>query len=285
MKLLYRLSAIALRRSLGGKIVKAIWWRKVAHSSVAYGLKGLKNSVLKLMAASILADDPCTIESVPELLDVEVMIELLEALGLSVIYDRLGETMKIMPAETLTCEAPYSIIQKMRASFLVMGPLLAKKRIAKVSMPGGCDIGARPIDLHLKGFQALGAEVTLGHGYIEAKADEGLVGAEIYLDFPSVGATENIMMAATMAQGQTVIQNAAKEPEIVDLANFLNEMGANVRGAGTDTIRISGVEKLTGARASRPFQIELSRRLTWWQLQLRKVILPSKMSSQAMLSQ
>jgi UDP-N-acetylglucosamine 1-carboxyvinyltransferase len=211
-------------------------------------IKGAKNSVLKLMAASILADDPCTIESVPELLDVEVMIQLLEALGLKVDYNREAEMIKVIPAETLTCEAPYEIIQKMRASFLVMGPLLAKKKIAKVSMPGGCDIGARPIDLHLKGFQALGAEVTLGHGYIEAKTETGLVGAEIYLDFPSVGATENIMMAATMAKGQTVIQNAAKEPEIVDLANFLNEMGANVRGAGTDTIRVNGVDKLNGAR-------------------------------------
>lgn len=125
---------------------------------------------------------------------------------------------------------------------------MLKKGIAKVSMPGGCAIGARPIDLHLKGFQALGAEVTLGHGYIEAKAESGLVGAEIYLDFPSVGATENIMMAATMAKGLTLIQNAAKEPEIIDLANFLNEMGANVKGAGTDTIRITGVKNLGGTR-------------------------------------
>lgn len=211
-------------------------------------LKGAKNSVLKLLAASILADEQCTIESVPELLDVEVMITLLEALGLSVSYDKVNETIVTTPAEKLLCEAPYELIQKMRASFLVMGPLLAKKGISKISMPGGCAIGARPIDLHLKGFQALGAEVTLGHGYIEAKAENGLVGSEIYLDFPSVGATENIMMAATMAKGQTLIQNAAKEPEIIDLANFLNEMGANVRGAGTDTIRINGVEKLSGTK-------------------------------------
>ncbi len=211
-------------------------------------IKGAKNSVLKLLAASILANEPCTIESVPELLDVEVMITLLEALGMEVSYQRELETIVTQPAKHLLCEAPYELIQKMRASFLVMGPLLAKKGVAKVSMPGGCAIGARPIDLHLKGFQALGAEITLGHGYIEANASNGLVGSEIYLDFPSVGATENIMMAATMAKGQTVIQNAAKEPEIVDLANFLNEMGANVKGAGTDTIRVTGVEHLTGTR-------------------------------------
>jgi UDP-N-acetylglucosamine 1-carboxyvinyltransferase len=200
------------------------------------------------MAASILAEEPCYIESVPDLLDVEVMNQLLESLGLTVEYDKLDESLVIYPAKVLKCEAPYEIIQKMRASFLVMGPLLAKKGVAKVSMPGGCAIGARPIDLHLKGFQALGAEVTLGHGYIEAKAENGLVGNEIYLDFPSVGATENIMMAATMAEGQTLLQNAAKEPEIIDLANFLNEMGANVKGAGTDTIRINGVKSLKGTR-------------------------------------
>lgn len=211
-------------------------------------IKGAKNSVLKLMAASILADETCIIESVPELIDVEVMATLLESLGLTIDYDRAKEVIEIQPAKELKCEAPYDLIQKMRASFLVMGPLLAKKGIAKVSMPGGCAIGARPIDLHLKGFQALGAEVTLGHGYIEAKAENGLIGNEIYLDFPSVGATENIMMAATMAKGTTVLQNAAKEPEIIDLANFLNEMGANIKGAGTDTIRISGVAKLNGTR-------------------------------------
>lgn len=211
-------------------------------------INGAKNSVLKLMAAAILAGEPCYIESVPDLLDVEVMIDLLQALGMKVTYNKADESLVTTPAEDLKCEAPYEIIQKMRASFLVMGPLLAKKGVAKVSMPGGCAIGARPIDLHLKGFQALGAEVTLGHGYIEARAEDGLVGSEIYLDFPSVGATENIMMAATMAKGQTMIQNAAKEPEIIDLANFLNEMGASVKGAGTDTIRINGVESLKGTR-------------------------------------
>lgn len=211
-------------------------------------VKGAKNSVLKLLAATILAEGPCTIESVPELLDVEVMITLLQSLGLKVTYDKMTETVYTEAADDLICEAPYELIQKMRASFVVMGPLLARKGVAKVSMPGGCAIGARPIDLHLKGFQALGAQINLGHGYIEAKAENGLKGAEIYLDFPSVGATENIMMAATMAEGVTVIQNAAKEPEIVDLANFLNEMGANVKGAGTDTIRVKGVKSLKGAK-------------------------------------
>lgn len=211
-------------------------------------INGAKNSVLKLLAASILAEEECIIESVPDLIDVEVMITLLEALGLSIVYDKAKETVITTPAKNLVCEAPYELIQKMRASFLVMGPLLARKGVAKVSMPGGCAIGARPIDLHLKGFQALGAEINLGHGYIEAKADGGLKGSEIYLDFPSVGATENIMMAATMADGLTLIQNAAKEPEIIDLANFLNEMGANVKGAGTDTIRIKGVKSLKGTR-------------------------------------
>lgn len=211
-------------------------------------INGAKNSVLKLLAASILAEEKCIIESVPELIDVEVMITLLEALGMNIEYNKAEETVITKPAETLVCEAPYELIQKMRASFLVMGPLLARKGIAKVSMPGGCAIGARPIDLHLKGFQALGAEINLGHGYIEAKAEGGLKGSEIYLDFPSVGATENIMMAATMAEGLTLIQNAAKEPEIIDLANFLNEMGANVKGAGTDTIRVKGVKSLKGTR-------------------------------------
>jgi UDP-N-acetylglucosamine 1-carboxyvinyltransferase len=144
-------------------------------------------------------------------------------------------------------EAPYDLVRRMRASFLAMGPLLARKGVARVALPGGCAIGARPIDLHLKGFAALGAEVVAGYGYIEARA-ERLQGAEIYLDFPSVGATENVMMAACLAEGVTVLSNAAKEPEIVDLANFLNALGAHVRGAGTDVIRIEGVKALGGAR-------------------------------------
>lgn len=207
-------------------------------------IDGAKNAVLPIMAASILANDTCILEDIPNLRDVEVMSEVLRSLG-SDVSDIKDGTIEIKNGESLLCEAPYELIQKMRASFYVMGPLLAKKGRARISMPGGCAIGARPIDLHLKGFSALGAEIELGHGYVEAKADK-LIGTTIYLDFPSVGATENIMMAATLAEGITTIENAAEEPEIIDLANFLNKLGANVKGAGTDTIRISGVESLGG---------------------------------------
>ena len=148
--------------------------------------------------------------------------------------------------ETLSSEAHFDYVRKMRASILVMGPLLARNGFARVALPGGCAIGSRPIDQHLKGFEAMGAEITFGHGHVEAKAENGLKGAKIYLDFPSVGATENIMTAAALAKGTTIIENAAKEPEIVDLANFINEMGGRVIGAGTDAIRIEGVQKLHG---------------------------------------
>lgn len=145
-----------------------------------------------------------------------------------------------------TVDAPYDLVRKMRASFVIMGPLLARYGKAKISMPGGCAIGTRPIDLHLKGFEALGAEIEIGHGFISATAPNGLKGTSIYLDFPSVGATENIIMAACMAEGQTILENAAQEPEIIDLANFLNIMGAKIRGAGTNVIKITGVPKLIG---------------------------------------
>src|SRR5690625_3980063 len=149
-------------------------------------------------------------------------------------------------AKTLLTEAPFEYVRKMRASILVLGPLLARYGYAKVALPGGCAIGSRPIDLHLKGFEAMGAEVNFGNGFVEVKVKDRLKGAKIYLDVASVGATENIMMAASLAEGQTIIENCAKEPEIVDLANFLNKMGGKVVGAGTETIRIDGVEKLTG---------------------------------------
>ncbi|HWQ61878.1 MAG TPA: UDP-N-acetylglucosamine 1-carboxyvinyltransferase, partial [Negativicutes bacterium] len=149
-------------------------------------------------------------------------------------------------ANLACCEAPYELVRKMRASFLVMGPLLARAGQARISLPGGCAIGTRPIDLHLKGFEALGAEIVLGHGFIEARTRQRLKGARIYLDFPSVGATENIMMAACLAEGQTILENPAEEPEIVDLANYLNAMGARIRGAGTNVIRIEGVRELKG---------------------------------------
>jgi UDP-N-acetylglucosamine 1-carboxyvinyltransferase len=208
-------------------------------------VNGAKNSVLALLPATLLTDEPCVIDEVPALKDVGVMAELLTVLGAKIEDE--GSMMKINAARLTSHEAPYELVQQMRASFYVMGPLLARYGVARVSQPGGCAIGARPIDLHLKGFTALGAEVELGHGYVEAKSNGRLKGAEIYLDYPSVGATANIMMAAVLAEGQTILENAAEEPEIIDLANFMNKMGAKVKGAGTDTIRITGVEKLSGA--------------------------------------
>lgn len=204
-------------------------------------VSGAKNAVLPIIAATLLVDGVSVIKSVPNLRDVNVMSDLLRYLGAKVQYD--GETLVVDATEIKETEAPYHLVNKMRASFLVMGSLLARFNTAKISMPGGCAIGTRPIDLHLKGFKAMGAEIVSDHGYIEAAAQE-LTGSKIYLDFPSVGATENIMMAAVMAKGTTTIENAAEEPEIVDLANFLNKMGAKVRGAGTNTIKITGVEKL-----------------------------------------
>lgn len=206
-------------------------------------ISGAKNSVLPILAASILSNGECLIEEIPNLNDVQVMQQLLKSLGASVKYNEEKENIIIDGTQIDKCEAPYDLIRKMRASFLVMGPLLAKCGKAKISLPGGCAIGSRPIDLHLKGFEALGAKVHVDHGYVEAVAKE-LVGTTIYLDFPSVGATENIMMAASLAKGTTIIENVAEEPEIVDLANFLNGLGAKIKGAGTDTIKIQGVEKL-----------------------------------------
>lgn len=209
-------------------------------------VSGAKNSVLPIMAASLLAQDKCTLEEIPGLRDVDVMAEVLTSLGSDIKKNSDG-ILEINSAKIDNYEAPYDLIKKMRASFLVIGPLLARMGKARVSLPGGCAIGARPIDLHLKGLSALGAKINLGHGYVEATADK-LIGDKIYLDFPSVGATENIMMAASMAEGQTIIQNAAEEPEIVDLANFLNSLGANIKGAGTDTIKIQGVKELGGSK-------------------------------------
>ncbi|MGN0709673.1 MAG: UDP-N-acetylglucosamine 1-carboxyvinyltransferase, partial [Anaerovoracaceae bacterium] len=209
-------------------------------------VSGAKNSVLPLMAAAMLADSKCVISDVPDLRDVKVMKGILNSLGIET-KDLGDSVLEIESGEIKTNEADYDLVKRMRASFLVMGPLLAKTGRARVHMPGGCSIGSRPIDLHLKGFRALGAKIVSGDTYAEATAPEGgLRGAEIYLDFPSVGATENIIMAAVLAKGSTVLENAAQEPEIVDLANFLNKMGARVRGAGTDTIKIEGVEKLHG---------------------------------------
>jgi UDP-N-acetylglucosamine 1-carboxyvinyltransferase len=209
-------------------------------------ISGAKNAVLPIMAASLLAESKCILDDVPPLKDVEVMSDVLRAFG-ATVSDVKDGVMEIFTPEITQTEAPFELVQKMRASFFVMGPLLARQGIARIPMPGGCAIGARPVDLHLKGFAALGAHVEQGAGYIEVRADK-LIGTSIYLDFPSVGATENIMMAATLAEGLTTIENAAEEPEIIDLANFLNKLGANVKGAGTDTIRVLGVKRLDGTR-------------------------------------
>ena len=200
-----------------------------------------KNAVLPIIAATLLAKGKSVLREVPNLKDVHVISDLLRHLGAEVEYK--GTTLTVDATNLTTYDAPYELVRKMRASFLVMGPLLARFNQTRISMPGGCAIGTRPIDLHLKGFKALGAEVVMDHGFVEAKTDR-LTGSKLYLDFPSVGATENIMMAAVLAEGTTIIENAAEEPEIVDLANFLNEMGADVRGAGTNTIRIKGVKEL-----------------------------------------
>ncbi len=207
-------------------------------------ISGAKNAVLPVIAASLLASTPSVIEEIPDLDDVKTITEVLQYLGLNT--RREPGRLFIDSTGIKSCEASYELVRKMRASFLVMGPLLSRFQEARISQPGGCAIGTRPIDLHLKGFEALGAEIIQGHGFIEARAPKGLQGAKIYLDFPSVGATENIMMAASLANGRTIIENAAQEPEIVDLANYLNAMGANVRGAGTNAIRIEGVKQLTG---------------------------------------
>lgn len=208
-------------------------------------ISGAKNAVLPVIAASLLASTPSVIEEVPDLDDVRTIAEVLQYLGLTTRWEE-PDRLYVDSTGIKSCEASYELVRKMRASFLVMGPLLARFQEARISQPGGCAIGTRPIDLHLKGFEALGAEIILGHGFIEARAPHGLVGAGIYLDFPSVGATENIMMAASLAKGQTILENSAQEPEIVDLANYLNAMGAKVRGAGTNVIKIEGVSQLTG---------------------------------------
>lgn len=209
-------------------------------------VSGAKNSVLPIIAASLLGEKGVSVIcDAPPLDDVKTIHNVLEKLGASLTY--ADETIRVNAENLHSFEAPYELVRKMRASFLVMGPLLARAGQARISLPGGCAIGTRPIDQHLKGFEAMGAVIGLGQGYIEAKVDGRLKGAKIYLDVASVGATENIMMAATLAEGTTMIENAAREPEIVDLANYLNKMGAVVRGAGTGVIRIEGVDYLHGA--------------------------------------
>ncbi len=207
-------------------------------------VNGAKNSALKLMAASLMASEPCFIDNVPEIADVRTMRDLLVHMGLEVNHE--NHVMSISPSGRLRPEAPYEIVQKMRASIVVLGPLLARLGTARVAMPGGCNIGTRQIDLHLKGLSEMGAEISVFHGYIEARASK-LKGARIYLDLPSVGATENLMMAACMAKGKTLIENAAMEPEITDLAEFLVKLGAKISGIGTPSLQIEGVDYLGGA--------------------------------------
>ena len=207
-------------------------------------IEGAKNAVLPILAASLLAEEGITtLDNVPILSDVFTMNQVIRHLNVDVDFDEQKNQVTIDASRQLEIEAPYEYVSQMRASIVVMGPLLARNGHAKVAMPGGCANGKRPIDLHLKGFQALGAKIIQKNGYIEAIADE-LIGNTIYLDFPSVGATQNIMMAAVKAKGTTIIENVAREPEIVDLANILNKMGAQVYGAGTETMRIEGVDHL-----------------------------------------
>lgn len=208
-------------------------------------ISGAKNSSLPIIAASILPSDKSIIENVPMLEDVFALGQILQSINAGVKIDNENNSVFIDTSNIINMEPSYDVVRKMRASFLIMGPMLARFGEFKISLPGGCNIGTRPIDLHLKGFAALGAKVNTDHGYVEARADK-LRGNKIYLDFPSVGATENIMMAAVLAEGETVIENAAAEPEVVDLSKFLNKMGAQIVGAGTDNIKIIGVKELHG---------------------------------------
>jgi UDP-N-acetylglucosamine 1-carboxyvinyltransferase len=220
-------------------------------------ISGAKNSAIKLMAASLLTDEPLRLTNMPRLADTRFLGELLRRLGTDVAESEEAVTVLTTP-EILGAIAPYELVRQMRASFNVLGPLIARTGQAKVSLPGGCTIGARPVDLHLKALEALGARIDLHEGYVYAQAPRGLKGAEITFPFVSVGATEHAMLAAVLAQGHTVLRNAAQEPEIVDLAECLNKMGARVDGAGTSTILIKGVSRLTGAtHAVIPDRIEL----------------------------
>lgn len=221
----------------------------------AIPISGAKNAALPLMIASLLTPDTITLKNVPNLADVSLLIRILRNHGVDTAVDgkraytngHQGDTLHLTARDIVDTTAPYDLVRRMRASFWVLGPLLARQRQARVSLPGGCAIGTRPVDLHLAGLHALGAEITLDGGYVVAKAPGGLRGAVI--DFPkvSVGATHNVMMAATLAKGETVLQNAACEPEVADVASCLNKMGAKIEGGGTHTITIQGVEELEGA--------------------------------------
>jgi UDP-N-acetylglucosamine 1-carboxyvinyltransferase len=220
-----------------------IWGRKPLSGNVR--ISGAKNSALVLMAGALLCPEPCRLRNVPALADINRMGQVLEALGVKL--QRQGDALDIDASTLTTSKAPYELVSQLRASFFVIGSLVARLGSARVPLPGGCAIGARPVDLHVRGLQALGAEVRIEHGivYADIKGSGGkLKGAKIYLDYPSVGATETLMMAATLAEGETIIENAAQEPEVADLANFCRAMGAKIRGAGTNTIIIVGVPRL-----------------------------------------
>ena len=216
---------------------------------------GAKNAALAILAAAVMTDDTVTIENMPDVRDTNVLLQAMESIG--ALIERVDRhTVKINGANIHNLVIEDDFIKKIRASYYLLGALLGKYKQADVTLPGGCNIGSRPIDQHIKGFRALGAGVRIEHGHIIAEADR-LIGNHIYLDVVSVGATINVMMAAVMAEGQTILENAAKEPHVVDLANFLNSMGANIKGAGTDVIRIRGVQKPHGTNyAIIPDQIE-----------------------------
>jgi len=216
---------------------------------------GAKNAALGVVAAAIMTDEPVRIHNIPDISDVDILLKGIEALGAVVERPNVHEA-RVIGGSITTCIASYDDLRKIRGSYYLCGAMLGKYKRAEVPLPGGCNIGSRPIDQHIKGFEALGAKVVIQHGMIIAEAEK-LVGAHIYFDCSSVGATINVMMAACMAEGQTVLENAAKEPHVVEVANFLNSLGANIKGAGTDVIRIAGVESLHGSTYSIiPDQIE-----------------------------
>jgi UDP-N-acetylglucosamine 1-carboxyvinyltransferase len=223
--------------------VLKIWGRQPLKGHVK--ISGAKNSALVVMAGAILCPEDCRLRNVPSLVDVRRMGQILSAVGVKI--EANGDVLDINASQLIDAQAPYELVSQLRASFFIIGPLLARLGFAKVPLPGGCAIGARPVELHVRGLQALGAEVHIDHGTVHAYVkgpNRRLQGAKIYLDYPSVGATETLMMAATLAEGETIIENAAQEPEVVDLANFCRAMGAQIQGAGTNTIVISGVPKL-----------------------------------------
>ncbi|CAD5971576.1 UDP-N-acetylglucosamine 1-carboxyvinyltransferase [Planktothrix agardhii] len=223
-----------------------IWGRQPLQGHVP--ISGAKNSALVLMAGALLCSEDCRLRNVPSLADVNSMSEILMTLGVKI--DRQGDIIDIKAGELSESQAPYELVSQLRASFFAIGPILARLGVARVPLPGGCAIGARPVDLHVRGLQSMGAEVHIEHGVVHAHvagANRRLKGARIYLDYPSVGATETLMMAATLADGETIIENAAQEPEVIDLANFCRAMGARIHGAGSKTIIISGVPSLHSA--------------------------------------